>query len=38
MENTDTYTAMSTAAKTFARGDAGVTIANTLLGITNEHT
>jgi UDP-N-acetylglucosamine--N-acetylmuramyl-(pentapeptide) pyrophosphoryl-undecaprenol N-acetylglucosamine transferase len=38
MHDTETYTAMSTAAKTFARGDAGVTIANTLIGITKEHT
>lgn len=38
MSDTDTYSTMSTAATTFARGDAGVTIANTLIGITNEHT
>jgi len=37
MGNPDTYKAMSTAATTFAGTDAAKTIADTLLGVTNEH-
>ena len=37
MNDSETYQNMSNAARSFAREDAGVTIANTLLGITQEH-
>ena len=37
MNNPDTYQSMSDAAKTFAGEDAGISIATTLLGITQEH-
>ena len=38
MSNTATYKEMSDAAIAFAGGDAAVTITNTLVGITQEHT
>jgi UDP-N-acetylglucosamine--N-acetylmuramyl-(pentapeptide) pyrophosphoryl-undecaprenol N-acetylglucosamine transferase len=37
MGDTETYQQMSLAAKTFAGDDAAVAIANTLIGITEEH-